>query len=132
MLKTRLNSQGFLNNKRILLIVAPILPGKAEAWRRFMQEIGGSRRQEYEASRRRLGIRVERVWISETRQRTMGIILIQTDHLESALAALAISDHPFDRWFREQLLSLQGLDLARPNPAFLADLVLAWSGDKDD
>ena len=68
MLKTQPNSQEFMTNKRTILVVAPILPGKAEAWRRFIQEMWGSRRREYEASRRRLGIRVERAWISETRQ----------------------------------------------------------------
>jgi hypothetical protein len=89
----------------------------------------GSRRREYEASRRRLGIRAEWAWISETRQQTSGIILIAADHLQQALAALDASDHPFDCWFREQLLTLQGLNLTRPDPAFLPDLVFAWSGD---
>ncbi len=131
MLKTRPNSQEFLTNKRTLLVVAPILPGKAEAWRRFMQEMEGSRRREYEASRRRLGIRTERAWISETRRRTIGIMMIEATLLEQALAALATSDHPFDRWFREQLLTLQGLDLTQPDPASLPDLVFAWSGDDE-
>ena len=130
MLKTRPNSQEFLTNKRMLLVVAPILPGKAEAWRRFMQEMGESRRREYEASRRRLGIRTERAWISETRRRTIGIILIEADHLEQALAALATSDYPFDCWFREQLLILQGVDLTRPDPALRPDLVFAWQSDE--
>ena len=130
MIKTQPNSPEFLTNKRTILIVAPILPGKAEAWRRFMQEMGGARRGEYEASRRRLGIRVERAWISETRRRTIGIIIIEANHLEQALADLATSDHPFDRWFREQLLTLQGLDLTEPDPALLPDLVFAWQSDE--
>jgi hypothetical protein len=123
------NPQEFMTHKQTVIIVAPILPGKAEAWRRFMQEMWGSRRREYEASRRRLGIQVERAWISETRRRTLGIILIEADHPEQAWATLASSNHPFDCWFREQLLTLQGLDLTRPDPAFLPDLVLAWPGD---
>jgi hypothetical protein len=130
MLKTQSNFLESKTNKRIALMIAPILPGKAEAWRRFMQEMGGSRRGEYEASRRRLGIRVERAWISETRRRTIGIIIIEANHLEQALADLATSDHPFDRWFREQLLTLQGVDLARPDPALLPDLIFAWQSDE--
>ena len=130
MIKTQPNSPEFLTNKRTALVITPILPGKAEAWRRFMQEMWGSRRREYEASRHRLGIRTERAWISETRRRTVGIILIEADHLEQALADLATSDHPFDCWFREQLLTLQGFDLTRPDPAFLPDLVFAWQSDE--
>jgi hypothetical protein len=130
MIKTQPNSPEFLTNKRTVLIVAPILPGKAEAWRRFMQEMGGSRREEYEASRRRLGIRAERAWISETRRRTIGIIIIEANHLEQALADLATSDHPFDRWFREQLLTLQAVDLTRPDLALLPDLIFVWQSDE--
>jgi hypothetical protein len=129
-LKSQPASRKFIIDKRTVLIVAPILPGKAEAWRRFIQEMWGSRRQEYEASRRRLGIRVERAWISETRRRTIGIMMIEADHLEETLAALATSAHPFDCWFREQLLTLQGLDLTRLNPTFLPDLVFAWQDDQ--
>lgn len=126
MLKSEPNSEEISTRQQTVIIVAPILPGKAEAWRRFMQELSGSRRSEYEASRRRLGIRVERAWISETRRRATGIILIEADSLEAALAALATSDHPFDSWFRAQLLTLQGLDLTRPDPTFLSDLAFAW------
>ena len=39
-----------------IVLTFPILAGKVEAWRRFCQEISGSRRQMYEASRQRLGI----------------------------------------------------------------------------
>jgi hypothetical protein len=119
-----------IHKRTVIIIIAPILPGKAEAWRRFMQEMLGARRQEYEASRRRLGIRAERAWISETRWRTIGMMIIEADHLEQVLAALAASDHPFDRWFREQVLALQGLDLTRPDPTLLPDLVLAWRADE--
>ncbi|MCI0529822.1 MAG: hypothetical protein L0Y56_20455 [Nitrospira sp.] len=119
-----------MTDKRTVIVVAPILPGKAEAWRRFMQEMGGARCQEYEVSRRRLGIQVERAWISETRQETIGIIIIEADHREEALAALATSDHLFDRWFREQLLTLQGLDLTRPDAILLSDLIFIWRGDQ--
>jgi len=130
-LKNQPHSQEFMTYQQTIIVVAPILPGKAEAWRRFMQEILGSRRREYETSRRRLGIRAERVWISETRRWTLGIIIIEADHLDQALAALVASDQPFDRWFREQLLALQGLDLTRPDPALLPDLVLAWAGSEE-
>lgn len=40
----------------VIAFAAPILPGKLEAWMRFTQEMLGARRQDYEASRRRLGI----------------------------------------------------------------------------
>jgi hypothetical protein len=124
------NFPEFRANPRAAMFIAPILPGKAEAWRRFMQELSGARRHEYEASCRRLGVRAERAWISETRQQAIGIVLIEADDLAQALTALATSAHAFDGWFREQLLSLQGFDLTWPNLAVLPDLVFAWQDDE--
>jgi hypothetical protein len=130
MLKTRPNTAASNTDQNTILFIAPILPGKAEAWRRFIQEMGGARGWEYETSRRQLGIRAERVWISETRHRAIGIILIETDYLEQTLTTLASSAHPFDRWFREQLLALQGVDWARPDATLLPDLIFAWRSDE--
>jgi hypothetical protein len=126
MLKTRPNSQKVTANKRTVIAVAPILPGKTEAWRRFMQEMSGARRQAYQASRRRLGIQAEQAWIRETRRWAIGIIIIETASLAEAMAALATSDDPFDCWFREQLLALQGLDLTRLDIPLQPELIFAW------
>jgi hypothetical protein len=49
-----------------IILTFPILAGKVEAWRRFCQEISGSRQQMYIASRRRLGITHERLALVET------------------------------------------------------------------
>lgn len=128
------DSQRDITHQPMVLLVAPILPGKAEAWRRFMQELLGSRRREYEASRRRLGVRSERAWISETRRGASGIAFIQADYPERAFTTLITSNHPFDRWFREQLLALHGIDLTPPASTFVPTLVLAWEmagGDHD-
>ena len=45
----------------LLKLAIPILPGRQEAWRRFAQELQGSRRSEHADSRQRLGITGERV-----------------------------------------------------------------------
>jgi hypothetical protein len=130
MLKTQPNVPGFAINRQAVIIVARILPGKAEAWRRFMQEMLGSRRQEYEASRQRLGIQAEQAWISETKRQTTGVIFIEAENQEQLSLVLATSDHPFDCWFREQLLTLQGLDLTRSDATLLPDLILSWRSDE--
>jgi hypothetical protein len=111
--------------RKTVYVVAPILPGKAEAWRRFMQEMLGSRRGEYEEARRRLGLRLEQAWISETRQVASGVVVIEADSLARGLADFLASTHPFDRWLREQLLVLHGLDLTPPVSTFRPELVFA-------
>ncbi len=47
---------------KALIMALPILPGKEEEWRRFAQELEEYPR-EYEDLRRRLGVRVEKVWL---------------------------------------------------------------------
>ena len=49
----------------MLAIAIPILPGKTEAWRSFIDELAGSRKSDFDASRRRLGVR-ERTFFQST------------------------------------------------------------------
>jgi hypothetical protein len=51
-----------------IAFAGPILAGKEEPWRRFLQELAGSRSQEYATLKQRLGIlfRVQR-WSFSTR-----------------------------------------------------------------
>ncbi|HBY94173.1 MAG TPA: hypothetical protein DEP84_09460 [Chloroflexi bacterium] len=109
-----------------IMFAAPILPGRSEVWRRWLQEMIESRRPEYEESRRRLGVSGERVWIAETVNGTVAVIAVVAAQPEQVLAQLATSDRPFDRWYREQLLALQGFDLTKPLSRASPELVLEW------
>ena len=105
---------------------APILWGKSEAWRRFIQEMMGDRRQDYEDACRRLGIRAARAWITETTKGDVGVIAVIAVRPEQIMARLAASDLPFDRWFRSQLVALQGLDITTPPLMPPSEMVLDW------
>jgi hypothetical protein len=109
-----------------IVFAAPILPGKSEGWRRWLQEMIEVRRPEYEASRRRLGVSGERVWIAETVNGTVAVIAMVAAQPEQVLVQLATSDRPFDCWYREQLLALQGFDLTKPLSRVSPELVLEW------
>jgi len=97
--------------------VAPVLPGKVEAHRRECEEMMGSRREEYEASRRKLGIRRESAWHQETPNGTVTVVFIEADDLGAAMAGMGSSKEPSDQWFREQVSDIHGIDLAQPMPA---------------
>jgi hypothetical protein len=49
-----------------LAFALQLTPGKTEEWRRWSEELLGPRRSEYEASRRRLGVSVERAYYQQT------------------------------------------------------------------
>ncbi len=95
-----------------IVLTLPILAGKVEAWRRFCQEMSGSRRQKYEASRRRLGITHERLALIETAFGSAAVTTLEAQDLGQALGQLLNSTLPFDNWYREQMQDLHGFHLS--------------------
>jgi hypothetical protein len=95
-----------------IVLTFPILAGKVEAWRRFCQELAGSRRQPYEASRQRLGITRERLALVETNFGSTAVTTLESPDLGRALGQIMASELPFDVWYRERLQDLHGVNLA--------------------
>jgi hypothetical protein len=109
-----------------LACVFPILPGKQEAWRRFYQELEGSRRCEYVLSRQRLGITKEYIWFTQIPQGEMAIVYLEVEHPELVLSQLASSDLPFDRWLWRQLRELHGLDASHLPSKPCNEVIFMW------
>jgi hypothetical protein len=105
-----------------IAFAAPILPGKTEAFRDWMH-LEGERRQEHEASRERLGIGRETAWLQQTPAGDVAIIYMEADDLQAAFAGLATSQEPYDRWSRDMISEIHGIDLTQgfPPPEQLAD-----------
>jgi hypothetical protein len=95
-----------------IVLTFPILIDKVEAWRRFCQELSGSRLQMYIASRRRLGITRERLALVETASGAVTITTVEALKVTWALEQIVTSDLPFDRWYREKVQTLHGFSLA--------------------
>jgi hypothetical protein len=106
-----------------IAFAGPILPGKEERWRRFLQELGGSRREEYGGLRRRLGIRRQRVWIVRTPRGETAVSYLECEEPGSIAARLAASTHPFDVWLKGRLSEFHGCDFTRPDPSWSPELV---------
>ena len=106
-----------------IAFAGPILPGKEERWRRFLQELEGSRREEYGGLRRRLGIRRQRVWIVRTPLGETAVSYLECEELGSIAARLAASTHPFDVWLKGRLSEFHGCDFTRPDPSWPPELV---------
>ncbi|HEY4580103.1 MAG TPA: hypothetical protein VIG89_03635 [Candidatus Acidoferrales bacterium] len=96
-----------------IVLTLPIVAGKVEAWRRFCQEMSGSRLPMYEASRRRLGITRERLALVETAFGSATVTSIEARDVGQALSQILTSALPFDCWYREQVQELHGVNLAK-------------------
>lgn len=95
-----------------IVLKFPITPGKVEAWRRFCQEMSGSRLLMYEASRLRLGITCERLALVETAFGSAAVMTIEAADIGRVLSQIISSVLPFDLWYREQVQELYGVNLA--------------------
>ena len=89
-----------------------IQPGKREEAKAIFEEIQQTRRSEYEASRRRLGIREERVWFQSLPEGDMAVVYWEGDDPRASLQEFASSEDPFDEWLRER-----GREVYRFEPA---------------
>lgn len=96
------------------VVALPVLPGKEEPWRRFAQELLGSRLREYEGFRERLGLRNESVRLVHSPRQELAVAHLEVEDPERALKRLNASEEPFDVWFKLKLVELHGCDLAQP------------------
>ena len=117
-----------------IVLTFPIVTGKVEAWRRFCQEMSGSRSIPYEASRRQLGITRERMALVETPFGSAAVTTLEALDIVRTLTKIITSVLPFDRWYRERVEELYGVNLtgyeqfAQPAPATQPqELLFEWS-----
>lgn len=90
------------------------------------------RREPYEESRRRLGITREKYGIAQTARGDSAVITIESAHAARVVALLAASDDLFDRWYRQQLLILCGIDLTQPSALIPNETLFAWPEPRPD
>ena len=110
-----------------IALALPIPPEKYETWRSAVTAFAGERRAEYDASRRRLGAQRSTSWVQETPQGPIEILVVEATDPARYFGGLATSQEPFDVEFRAFVLDVFGVDLTRPLPAPLPELVLDWS-----
>ena len=111
--------------------VGPILAGREEGWRRFLQELAGSRREEYEDLRRRLGVTGQKVWLVRTRRGEAAVSYLECEEPTRIVARLAASTEPFDVWLKGKLSEFHGCDLAGFDSGWSPELVFEAGENKD-
>jgi len=94
----------------MLAMAAPILPGKLDRWQELKAQLMGPRRDEYEASRRRMGVQ-EQSFLQRTPNGDLVILVFEGSDPAGAMAKMAGSKDPFDEWMAQQALEIHGLDL---------------------
>lgn len=102
----------------------PVLPGRTDVERAALASCWvGARREAHHDARRRAGITREAVWLQSTASGDLAVVHLEADDLERAATVLGSSPDPFDRWFREHVLLVHGIDLGKgfPTPELVLD-----------
>lgn len=102
----------------------PLLPDKKEAAIAFANTMMNERRGEFDNAQ--TTVTKESWFLQETPHGDFLIIYYHSPDPDKVHAALAVSEEPFDIWFRSQVLDITGIDIPTPL-GNLPKQVLAWS-----
>jgi Family of unknown function (DUF6176) len=109
-----------------LAMALPLLPGKTEDWKQWVREMAQARLDDFQASRKHLGILREASFLQQGPQVDLAILYIEAENIGLALQGLAVSQEPFDRLFRQKTLEFFGYDLTQPPPGPPPETLLDW------
>ena len=93
----------------------PVVPGKEELDHETLDELATTRREEYEAALRDAGITRHTVWHQQTPDGTLAIIYMDVDD-EAGVARFGSSDANLNRWFRDRMKEVHGIDISQTGP----------------
>ena len=106
----------------------PILPGQEGVVRSIGEALSGSGelQEAYEASRRTLGIREEKVWVQKTPIGQALVVYWETEDPQRTLRQLADSQDEVVERFRDLIMSAApALDLSAEHP-ITSELLFSW------
>ncbi len=105
------------------LFALPILPGKTEAARAFLRELGGPRKQELAACGQSMGVAKETWAIQQGPQGDLFVVYMAGEDLAEAFKQFAASQTEFDRWQKRQVRETTGADLDTPPPGPISEIL---------
>lgn len=98
---------------KVFCAAFPVLPGKSEAGKEFAKAVMGPRRKEFEGELKKEGITKESWFLQKTPQGEFVVVYFEATDIEKSFEALAKSQDPFVRWFRDQAKAVTGVDLSQ-------------------
>ena len=86
-----------------------------------MEELEGPRKADYAASERRIGILKESWYLQPTPDGDLFVAYMESPDFAKALESFRQSSDPFDRWFKQRMADVTGVDLNEPLPGPLSE-----------
>ena len=92
-------------------LVLPILAGKTADARAFLRDLDGPRKAEFDQSERRIGITKELWYLASLPTGDQLVGYMEAANFGDAVAQFSASQDPFDRWFKQRMAEVTGVDL---------------------
>jgi len=108
---------------RLLAMAIPVLQGQEQEWQKFARDLKDTYYEEFQASRRKLGVR-ERAFLQQTPMGEMVIVTLEGDNPEKAFEDFAKGNDAFTKWFMDSVKRLHGVDLSAPPPGPLPTMIV--------
>ena len=108
---------------KLSAIAVPILPGKTEQWKKFINELKTNRMKEFNESRKKFGV-YERTFLQSTPQGDTVIATLEGENPEAAFQKFGQSTDEFTKYFVKQVKEIHGFDLSQINENSMPELVI--------
>jgi len=107
-------------------MAVPLLQDKVATWRAWANELQGSRRSEFNEFNQRMGLTEHRAWLTQQPDGPAVVVVHDGPGADGFLEKLGTSDHPFDKWFRDNISECHGVDFSKPLPGPAPESVIDW------
>jgi hypothetical protein len=104
----------------------PVLAGKTEAAHSFFGELETQRKSTFAASEQRINIAKESWYLQQTPQGDLLLVYIESPDFANALKSFSRSQDEFDKWFKQRIAEVTGVDLNNPPPGPLSEQLSSY------
>jgi len=107
----------------LLALAIPIPANKIDQFKRFTKELMTTRKAEFTASRKKLGVQ-ERTFLQHTPHGDLVIVTLEGANPQKAFAEFGAGNDPFTMWFKQQVSEIHGMDLGGPPPGPMPEMIV--------
>lgn len=85
-------------------------------WKSVLQEVKGPRKKDYQASRKKAGIKHELVWLQHTPMGDFVLVSFEGKDPSNVMEKFLKSKDPFDVWFSKNIAEIHGIEASASPP----------------
>jgi hypothetical protein len=109
-----------------LITMLPVLPGKRAAAEEFVAELLGPRWEQYDRSQKTFKIRRETWFLTSTAHGDFLVFYAEGEDIVKSFQDWVLSDDPFEKWVKEEMKRISGVDPDTPSSEPLPKQLLRY------